>query len=88
MEVADPELTYYLFRMNEAAYTANKNLGRFELAHLENTGGKVTILAEIARADCQHFLQTAEHVLERLKGVRLVEFGLADVPSDAPDSIG
>jgi hypothetical protein len=87
VEVADPELTYYLFRMNEATYTANKNLRRFELAHFENTGGKLTLLAEIARADCQHFLRTSGHVMERLKGVRLVEFGLTDVPSEVLDSV-
>ncbi len=71
-EAEDRELAYYLFRMNEFGLIANKNLRRLELAHLENTGGRITSLGELARRNSEHFSQLLTIVLERLEDIEAV----------------
>jgi len=72
-ELDDPTLAYRLFRMNELGGIANGNLRRFELAHLEETGGKITELGELARKNCAHYLATLDVALNKLQGIESVQ---------------
>lgn len=72
-ELDDPTLAYRLFRMNELGVIANGNLRRFELAHLEETGGKITELGELARKNCAHYLATLDVALNKLQGIESVQ---------------
>lgn len=86
-ELEDPELAYYLFRMNELGLVANKNLRRFELAHLESTGGRIDILAELARKNSEHFLRLLTIVLEKLEETEAVAIaeGVFNPGEEEPD---
>jgi hypothetical protein len=75
----DPTLAYDLFRMNELGLVANKNLRRLELAHLEETGGKVSELGELARKNCEGYLSVLEVVLRKLQGVESVRIDAQDL---------
>jgi hypothetical protein len=74
----DPHLAYYLFRMNEATLIANRNLRRFQLAYLEDTGGKRPLLAHTARDDSRRVLNAIEKVLEQLENVPLASYPVED----------
>jgi hypothetical protein len=72
-ELDDPTLAYRLFRMNELAMIANRNLRRFELAHLEETGGKISELGELTRKDCANYLANLDAALSKLQGIESVQ---------------
>jgi len=80
-EIDDLELAYYLFRMNEIGLVANKNLRRFELAHLEDTGGRVRELGNLARQNCIEFHDLLEEVLNRMKEIEAVSINEPDTLS-------
>ena len=74
-ELDDPTLAYDLFRMNEGGLIANKNLRRFELAHLEETGGKISDLGDLARKNCEIYRDMLGLVLNQLQAVATVHAG-------------
>lgn len=65
----DPHLAYSLFRMNETALVANRNLRRLQLAFLEETGGDRELLARVARNDSARLLELLYRVLEHLQDI-------------------
>jgi len=75
----DPMLAYDLFRMNELGLVTNKNLRRFELAHLEETGGKVSELGKLGCQNCECYLSVLEVVLRKLQVVESVQLDPQDL---------
>jgi len=70
----DAQLAYHLFRMNEIAYVANRNFRRYQLAFMEDTGGKHDVLAEIARKDSERLVVAIDEVLSRLEHIEVSQF--------------
>lgn len=78
-EIDNPDLVYFLLRMNETALVANKNLRKFELCFLEESKGNKEKLAEVAMKESVHlnkiFIKVAS-ILEQM-----------DIPSFEVDEI-
>lgn len=73
-KINNPELVYYLLRMNETALVANKNLRKFELCYLEDTKGNKEKLAVVARNESIHLNKIFVKVAAILEQMELPSF--------------
>ena len=64
--------------MNELGLIANKNLRRFGLAQLENTGGDIIELRTLSRRNSQDFHRPLAAVLERLEKIESIQVDTDD----------
>lgn len=78
-QLNDVRLVYLLLRVNEASLVANKNLRRFQLAFLEDTGGDMELLAEAARQDSERLLRILNATLLLLEEYHLPSFSAEDL---------
>jgi hypothetical protein len=76
--LSDAHLKYYLFRMNEATFVANKNLRKLQLAYLEKKEGDLGLLVETAQNESKHVLEVLDNVLQMLHDVEVPDFAVED----------
>ena len=74
----DPHLIYYLFRMNEATFVANRNLRKLQLALLDKKQKNLGFLVETAQKESEHVLNVLGNVVQMMDDIKLPEFAIED----------
>lgn len=77
-DLDDAHLKYFLFRMNEATFVANKNLRKLQLAYLEDKQSQLDRFIGIAQDETRHVLEVLDKVLHMLHGVEIPEVAVED----------
>jgi type II secretory pathway component PulM len=76
--IKDLQLIHQLLEMNEATYTANRNIRRFQLAYLEPKDKDIHHLAENAVEDARQLSHVLSETLQRLAEHDLPAFELPE----------
>ncbi len=80
--IGDPILSYHLFRMNETALVANKNLRRYQIAVLDGKMEKLESLANEAKRDSEILIIILNKLIAILENVKVPSIVFDDIVSE------